>query len=285
VKEATPKERRTKRRRQARAEQDGAPRYFTWAEVAGLLAAAATEQDRAMVFVTARTGLRLGEVLALRKNHVEDGWLHVPRSYDKDGTEDVPKSGRARRAPLDPHAARVLAALLDGAADDALVLPNEAGKYQHPDAVGHRFLRLQRLVDDASAARRRRREGGVGDVAGDRLNARDRLAQPGAVDDAHRFAAAGQRLGDGHPDCTGTQHHMVDGLHSRLLRAGRGEPPSAAHHWTAPTPAPVSAPPTSAAPTASTRPPTFQPMYPAIGKARATATHRQPGKDRRSDGS
>jgi hypothetical protein len=31
VTEAAPKERRTKRRRQARAEQDGAPRYFTWA--------------------------------------------------------------------------------------------------------------------------------------------------------------------------------------------------------------------------------------------------------------
>jgi integrase len=146
VKEAAPKERRTKRRRQARAEQDGAPRYFTWAEVAALVAAAGTEQDRAMILVSARTGLRLGEVLALRYGHIEDEWLHVQRSYDKDGTEDVPKSGKARRTPLDPQAARVMADLRDGAGDDALVFGNEAGEHQHPDAVGHRFLRLQRRV-------------------------------------------------------------------------------------------------------------------------------------------
>src|SRR5688572_2018432 len=66
--------------------------------------------------------------------------------------------------------------------------------------------------------------------------------------------------------------------------AARPSAPLAAHHWTAPRPAPVSAPPTSAASTASTRPPTFQPTYPATGKAGQTAIHRQPGKDRRSDG-
>ena len=45
----------------------------------------------------------------------------------------------------------------------------------------------------------------------------------------------------------------------------------AAHHWTAPS---VSAPPTSAAWTASTRPPTFQTQYAATGKARLTASPR-----------
>jgi hypothetical protein len=45
--------------------------------------------------------------------------------------------------------------------------------------------RVQRLVDDARAARRRRREVRIGDVAGAGLNARHRLAKAGATDDAH----------------------------------------------------------------------------------------------------
>jgi len=40
---------------------------------------------------------------------------------------------------------------------------------------------------------------GIQSVTGDRLDARDRLAKPGAVDDAHRLTAAGQRLSNGHP--------------------------------------------------------------------------------------
>ena len=73
--------------------------------------------------------------------------------------------------------------------------------------------RIEGLIDDASAMRHRRREGRIGDVARGGLDARDRLAQPGAVDDAHRFAAPDERLGDGHADGTGTEHDMVDGVH------------------------------------------------------------------------
>ena len=62
------------------------------------------------------------------------------------------------------------------------------------------------------------------------------------------------------------------------------ERPLAAHHWTAASPAPVSAPPTSAVAIVSTGPLIFHPMYPAIGKARATAAHRRPGKGRRRGG-
>ena len=93
----------------------------------------------------------------------------------------------------------------------------QAGELLRPAVI----RRVQCLVDDASAARRRRREGGIADVAGDGLNARHRLAQPGAVDDAHRLAAAGQRLGDGHPDGAGAEHDMVDGVHHAAgARAG-----------------------------------------------------------------
>jgi len=59
--------------------------------------------------------------------------------------------------------------------------------------------RIQCLIDHASAARRRRRERSIGDVAGDRLNAGNRLPQPRAVDDPHRLTAAGERLGSRHP--------------------------------------------------------------------------------------
>ena len=78
-----------------------------------------------------------------------------------------------------------------------------------------------------SAVRRRRRAGGIADVPGDGLHARHRLPQPGAVDDAHRLAAAGQRLGDGHPDGAGAEHDVVDGVHhdacvsAELNRASR----------------------------------------------------------------
>ena len=93
----------------------------------------------------------------------------------------------------------------------------QGGKLPSPAVV----RRVQCLIDDVCAARRRRREGGIGDVAGDGLDAGHRLAKAGAVDDAHGFAAAGQRLGDRHPDGAGTEHDMVDGVHhAACVRAG-----------------------------------------------------------------
>jgi integrase len=141
VTEAKPNERRTKARAAKRAAATGAPDYFTWAELERVVAAATSEQDQRMVILTARTGLRLGEVLELRWGDVEVGWVHVRRSYDKSGEVGPPKNGKPRRVPLDPSAA---AALGPRGLDDGLVFPNAHGRQQHPDAVGHRFLRLQR---------------------------------------------------------------------------------------------------------------------------------------------
>src|SRR3954454_21185097 len=72
---------------------------------------------------------------------------------------------------------------------------------------------VQRLIDDPRAARRRGRKGRIADVADHRLNALERLAQPGTVDDAHRLAAASQRLGHRQTDRTGTEHDVVNDVH------------------------------------------------------------------------
>jgi integrase len=76
-------------------------------EVRLLAEAAEDPQDAALYTVAAFTGLRLGELLALRWGDVDFGnrLVHVRRSYTY-GAEGVPKSGKVRAVPLcDPAAA------------------------------------------------------------------------------------------------------------------------------------------------------------------------------------
>ena len=77
-----------------------------------LIAAELDGQDAALIRVAAYTGLRLGELRALRWSDVD--WLlrivHVRRSYT--GTvEGPPKSGKVRSVPLPDQAAQVLESL------------------------------------------------------------------------------------------------------------------------------------------------------------------------------
>lgn len=78
-------------------------------EVALLANNAASQQDAAIYTVAAFTGLRLGELLALRWSDVDFAkrLVHVRRSYVL-GREDTPKSHKVRSVPLIDQAAAAL---------------------------------------------------------------------------------------------------------------------------------------------------------------------------------
>ena len=71
--------------------------------------AAADDQLAALFTVAAFTGLRQGELLALRWRHVDfaNRIVHVQRNYVR-GQEDTPKSHRVRSVPLSDQAAVAL---------------------------------------------------------------------------------------------------------------------------------------------------------------------------------
>jgi integrase len=81
-------------------------------EVQAVARATATEQDAALILVAAFTGLRIGELRALRWRDVDfaNQIVHVRRShYGKaSAMEGPPKSGQARSVPLIDIAARAL---------------------------------------------------------------------------------------------------------------------------------------------------------------------------------
>src|SRR5204863_1794882 len=78
-------------------------------DVALLASAAENEQDAALFTVAAFTGLRLGELRALRWCDVDFAkrLIHVRRSYVL-GHEDTPKSHKVRSVPLIDQTARAL---------------------------------------------------------------------------------------------------------------------------------------------------------------------------------
>jgi integrase len=81
-------------------------------EIELLAAAAATPQDAALYKTAAFTGLRQGELLALRWEHVDfvGGLLHVRRNFTS-GVEKVPKGKRGRSVPMMAEVIDTLAAL------------------------------------------------------------------------------------------------------------------------------------------------------------------------------
>jgi integrase len=98
---------------------------------------------RAMFLTAAFTGLRMGELLALRWRHVDfaNRILHVQRNY-VDGIEDTPKSHRRRSVPLSDQAVVALDALSRReyftAADD-LVFGNDVGEHGSDDEARDEF--------------------------------------------------------------------------------------------------------------------------------------------------
>jgi integrase len=114
-------------------------------QVAGNLESA---QDAAVIRLAAYTGLRLGELRALRWADVD--WarriLHVRRSYTR-GREGPPKSGKVRSVPLSDQPARILEALSRRELftdDDDLVFVSPTGSYIDDSNLRSRFHRALR---------------------------------------------------------------------------------------------------------------------------------------------
>ena len=112
-------------------------------EVMALVRAAASEQDAAIYLTAAFTGLRMGELLALRWRDIdfELDSVHVRRSFTG-GKEDTPKSGRERTVPMAEEVAASLARLSqreDFTDDDDLTFCGPHGGHVMPSDLRSRY--------------------------------------------------------------------------------------------------------------------------------------------------
>jgi integrase len=127
---------------------------FNRDEVELLATHADNRQDAAIFRVAAYTGLRQGELLALRWKHVDfvGGLLHVRKNYTG-GREKVPKGKRVRSVPMMPDVVTALATLKERehfTDDDDLVFVSEVGEH-----VDHYELRRRYYAALEAAGLRR----------------------------------------------------------------------------------------------------------------------------------
>jgi integrase len=118
--------------------------FYSPEEVWALVRAAASEQDGTIYLTAAFTGLRRGELIALRWRDVdfERSSIRVSGSY-ANGKLTTPKSGHARVVPMVPEVAAALARLAQrgwSTGDDELVFPGELGMYLDGSALRRRFV-------------------------------------------------------------------------------------------------------------------------------------------------
>lgn len=123
--------------------RSGDIQVFSPEEVWSLVRAAASEQDAAIYLTAAFTGLRLGELLALRWRDVDfaGSVLRVRASYAA-GALTTPKSGKVRAVPLAPDVASALAQLGQRehwAGEDDLVFCGETGSFLDGSALRRRY--------------------------------------------------------------------------------------------------------------------------------------------------
>jgi integrase len=116
---------------------------FSPEEVSALARAASSEQDGAIFLTAAFTGLRAGELLALRWRDVDfaGAVVRVRASY-AGGALTTPKSGKVRSVPLAPEVAEALAKLSQRerfTGDDELVFAGEAGAFLDGSALRRRY--------------------------------------------------------------------------------------------------------------------------------------------------
>jgi integrase len=129
---------------------------FSAEEVWCLVRAAGDERDAAIYLIAALTGLRMGELRALRWRDVDfpRSVIRVRSSYAA-GTVSVPKSGKVRSVPMVVEVARQLASLSERGAwtgDDDLVFAEPDGGWLNDDRLRRRY---ERALHDAGLRRLR----------------------------------------------------------------------------------------------------------------------------------
>jgi integrase len=126
---------------------------FSREEVLALVRAATSEQDGTIYLTAAFTGLRLGELLALRWRDVDfvNSAVHVRQSFTN-GRVDTPKSGQERTVPMADEVAEALAKLGErdhDTKDDALVFCGAKGGH----LAGHRLRDRYKAALEAAGLR------------------------------------------------------------------------------------------------------------------------------------
>lgn len=140
---------RTRRRRRRRAQ---AALKFYSPEQVELIARNLGERDGDLVRVAAYTGLREGELLALRWSDVDfkARSIRVERSRTA-GVVDLPKSGRTRVVPMGRRAAQTLDrhARRTGDRSTGLVFKGDRGEHLDPSALRRRWAKaLDTIIKD-----------------------------------------------------------------------------------------------------------------------------------------
>jgi integrase len=125
--------------------------FYSPEEVLALVRAAEDEQDAAIFLTAAFTGLRRGELVALRWRDVDfaNSVLRVSASYTE-GQLTRPKSLKVRSVPLAPEVASALARLGQRerwTGDDDLVFPGVTGSYLDASALYRRFVAAARRAE------------------------------------------------------------------------------------------------------------------------------------------
>lgn len=127
--------------------------FYTPEEVHALVGATPDPTFEALFMMAAFTGLRLGELRALRWRDVDlmSQFVHVERSYcNRSHLEKLPKSGKVRSVPLAPELQRVLARLRDVTGydgDEDLVFPSWDGTHIAYPELCVIFMRAQQAAD------------------------------------------------------------------------------------------------------------------------------------------
>ena len=126
-----------------RVRSSGDIQVFSPEEVWALVRAAKSDADAAIFLTAAFTGLRRGEVLALRWRDVDftGSTIRVRASYAA-GKLTTPKSGKVRAVPMAPDVASALAKLGDRemyTGDDDFVFAGEVGLPLDGDALSSRY--------------------------------------------------------------------------------------------------------------------------------------------------